>query len=131
MDAAGCWAGCGGAAFAAGAASAAVGAATFPKPGKTGTATGAAAAGGADSFFDMVRPGIALYGLVPENAGAEWRKTLQPVLSWTTAAVFLKTVKEGTRISYGGTWRAPRDSVKGYNLYRSSTGIKGTWDKGG
>jgi alanine racemase len=57
------------------------------------------------SRYDLVRPGLALYGVAPwpgiPGAGA-----LRPVLSWKTHVVFLKTVKAGTPVSYGWTWRA-------------------------
>jgi alanine racemase len=35
---------------------------------------------------------------------------LEPVLSWKTSVVHLKTVPAGTPISYGSTWTAPRPS---------------------
>jgi alanine racemase len=53
------------------------------------------------SRWDMVRPGLASYGL---SAGFE------PALTLKSKIVFLKTVPKGTPISYGGTWRAPRVS---------------------
>jgi len=49
--------------------------------------------------FDLVRPGLAAYGLYPG---------FEPVLSLKTKIVFLKTVPRGTPISYGATWRAKR-----------------------
>jgi alanine racemase len=57
--------------------------------------------------LDMVRPGIALYGLSP------WQKTdkklgLRPVLMWKTAIVFLKNVKKGAAISYGRAYIAKK-----------------------
>ncbi len=59
--------------------------------------------------LNLARPGLALYGLVP----APWLRpprTLEAVLSWTTAVVHLKSVPAGTPISYGSTWTAPRPS---------------------
>jgi alanine racemase len=53
------------------------------------------------SRFDLVRPGISAYGLWPGYV---------PVLSLKTRVVFLKNVAAGTRISYGGTFRARRPS---------------------
>jgi alanine racemase len=56
--------------------------------------------------LDLVRPGLALYG-VPPAPGVQG---LAPVLSWRTRVVFLKTVPRGTPVSYGAAWRAPRRS---------------------
>src|SRR5439155_22650631 len=58
--------------------------------------------------LNLVRPGIMLYGYSP----AAWLKAdLQPVLSWKTAVTHLKTVPAGTPVSYGSTWKAPRESA--------------------
>ena len=60
--------------------------------------------------LNMVRPGIMLYGLYP----AAWLRgaaTLEPVLAWKTAVIHLKRVPPGTPISYGSTWRAPREAL--------------------
>jgi alanine racemase len=59
--------------------------------------------------MNLARPGLALYGLQP----AAWLRpprALEPVLSWKTAVVHLKSVPAGTPISYGSTWTAPRPS---------------------
>src|SRR5262249_17338258 len=53
--------------------------------------------------------GGAVCGLEP----APWPRPprmLEPVLSWKTAVVHLKSVPTGTPISYGSTWTAPRPS---------------------
>ncbi|HEY1417486.1 MAG TPA: alanine racemase [Myxococcaceae bacterium] len=57
--------------------------------------------------MNLARPGLGLYGLQP----APWLRpprVLEPVLSWKTAVVHLKSVPAGTPISYGSTWTAPR-----------------------
>lgn len=61
------------------------------------------------SHYQLVRPGLALYGVVPWPA---LRRVidLRPVLSWKTRVVFLKTVRKDTPLSYGWTWRARRRS---------------------
>ena len=59
--------------------------------------------------MNLARPGLAMYGLQP----APWLRpprVLEPVLSWKTAVVHLKSVATGTPISYGSTWHAPRPS---------------------
>lgn len=62
------------------------------------------------AYFDMVRPGIMLYGVYPspEMAG---RITLKPVLSWRTKIIQLKKVAPGTSISYGQTFITARESL--------------------
>lgn len=61
------------------------------------------------SHYPLVRPGLALYGVVPWPT-LKRVVDLRPVLSWKTRVVFLKTVKRGTPLSYGWTWRARRRS---------------------
>ncbi len=57
------------------------------------------------SHFDMVRPGILLYGVYPS---AEVSRTIevQPVLSWQSRVVYFKVVKPGHPVSYGSTWQS-------------------------
>jgi len=57
------------------------------------------------SHFDMVRPGIATYGLQPSS---EWQRDdldLQPVLQWKARIIHLKQVPTGFGVSYGITYR--------------------------
>ncbi len=60
--------------------------------------------------LNMVRPGLALYGMYPDNI-SKGSLQLEPALSFKSSIVFLKSVEKSTPISYGGTWRAPRNSV--------------------
>ncbi|MGE5679799.1 MAG: alanine racemase [Bacillota bacterium] len=53
-----------------------------------------------DAYFDMVRPGIALYGYYPSNETTESIK-LKPVMSLVTAITNIKEVDAGQSISYG------------------------------
>ena len=62
------------------------------------------------AYFDMVRPGIMLYGAYPSPAMAQ-QITLKPVLSWHTKIIQLKKVPAGTSISYGQTFITKRESV--------------------
>jgi len=55
--------------------------------------------------FDMVRPGIALYGVNPWPVAP---LDLRPVMIWKARVTSLKTVPRGTTVSYGATWRAPQ-----------------------
>lgn len=64
-----------------------------------------------DFGFDLVRPGIALYGLspVPELGGFG----LRPVMTLSAQVANVKTVSEGDSVSYGHTWTAPAPTVVG------------------
>ncbi|HJX09948.1 MAG TPA: alanine racemase [Candidatus Binatia bacterium] len=62
------------------------------------------------AYFDMVRPGIMLYGIYPSAAMANQIK-LKPALSWQTRIVQLKKVPAGTSISYGQTFVTERESL--------------------
>jgi alanine racemase len=57
-----------------------------------------------EAHFDMVRPGIALYGIDP-GPFARLALPLKPVLSLKTRIAFLKEVDKGVPIGYDGTHR--------------------------
>ncbi|HRN61198.1 MAG TPA: alanine racemase [Luteimonas sp.] len=61
------------------------------------------------THLDMVRPGIALYGVLPDAAS---RPTiaLRPALSLVSRVVYFKVVRAGQPVSYGATWTAARDT---------------------
>lgn len=56
-----------------------------------------------ESFFDMVRPGLMLYGLYP-SASMERYIDLKPALALKTRITFLKDIPPNTPISYGRTY---------------------------
>ena len=62
-----------------------------------------------ETCLDMVRPGIALYGVLPDPAS---RATvdLRPALSLVSSVVYFKVVKAGRSVSYGATWTAGQDT---------------------
>jgi alanine racemase len=62
-----------------------------------------------EARFSAIRPGLALYGAMPSEVVA--RKDLEPVLSLRTRIMALHQVRRGGRVSYGGRWRAPRESI--------------------
>jgi alanine racemase len=78
-------------------------------PGIVHAANSGAAVFHDDAWFDMVRPGIALYGYSP---GKDSPRALpvEPVMEFQTRIVFIKEVKKGESLSYGRTWTAPRDT---------------------
>ncbi len=58
--------------------------------------------------FNMVRPGLVVYGLYPKEKVSI---SLKPVLSLKTKVVFVKQVPAGQGISYGHTYVAPRKTT--------------------
>ncbi len=63
-----------------------------------------------DYHFDMVRPGIVLYGGKAGPNREAWRG-LRPVMTVKSVIEQVGAVEAGTRVSYGGTWTAPCNSV--------------------
>ena len=61
-----------------------------------------------DARGELVRPGLALYGLSPSTA-AEYTGLL-PAMTLKSRIVALRQVPAGERVSYGGLWQAARPS---------------------
>jgi alanine racemase len=57
-------------------------------------------------WFDFVRPGLLLYGLVPPPLGSNI--PLKPVMSLTSRVVAVKGVRVGETVGYGGRFAADR-----------------------
>lgn len=71
-----------------------------------------------ETYFDMVRVGIGMYGLWPSketflSCRLQKRELLrlEPVLSWKTRIAQVKKVPKGSFIGYGCTYRVSRESV--------------------
>ena len=62
------------------------------------------------AYFDMVRPGIMLYGVYPSPEMAS-QISLKPVLTWKTRILQLKKVPPESSISYGQTFITKRESM--------------------
>ena len=62
-----------------------------------------------DAAFDMVRGGIAIYGLYPSEEMDREKIFLRPALSWYSRIVYVKNVSAGQPVSYGGSFVAPSD----------------------
>ena len=60
------------------------------------------------SSYDIVRTGIALFGLAPSPDIV--LDGLQPVLTWKTQVAQVHELAEGEGVGYGLTWRAPHAS---------------------
>jgi alanine racemase len=63
-----------------------------------------------ECHFDMVRPGVALYGVYPASRLKRPELNLSPVLSLKSKVVYFKVVPEGNGVSYSHTWTAPEDT---------------------
>jgi alanine racemase len=63
------------------------------------------------AWFDMVRPGILLYGYNTVGSGGNLPPLhVQPVMELCTNVVLIKRVKKGEAVSYGRTWVAKQDT---------------------
>ncbi|ASO22760.1 alanine racemase [Actinoalloteichus hoggarensis] len=62
-----------------------------------------------DLHFDLVRPGIACYGLNPVADHTDVR--LRPAMTLRSRVVLVKRVAAGEGVSYGLTWTAARDTT--------------------
>ncbi|MGV9740233.1 MULTISPECIES: alanine racemase [Nocardia] len=62
-----------------------------------------------DLAFDMVRPGIAVYGLSPVPELGDFG--LRPAMTFQAQVALVKRVAEGEGVSYGHQWIAPRDTT--------------------
>jgi alanine racemase len=62
-----------------------------------------------DLAYDMVRPGIAVYGLSPIPERGDMG--LRPAMTFQCSVVMVKSVRAGEGVSYGHTWVADRDTT--------------------
>ncbi|GAB3005223.1 alanine racemase [Amycolatopsis acidiphila] len=60
-----------------------------------------------DLHFDLVRPGIAIYGLNP----VPQQEDLRPAMTFRAQVVLTKRIEAGESVSYGQTWTAARDTT--------------------
>jgi alanine racemase len=62
-----------------------------------------------EARFDLVRPGIAMYGLSPSVEVVD--SILTPSLSWKSQVAQVRALPRGEAVGYGLTWRAQRPSL--------------------
>ncbi|MBI3991245.1 MAG: alanine racemase [Candidatus Omnitrophica bacterium] len=74
------------------------------------TANSAAILNFPEAYFDMVRPGLILYGIYPGFVKRRCLK-VKPAFNLKTRIAFLKEVPAGASVSYGRTFRATRRSI--------------------
>ncbi len=84
-----------------------------------------------NAHLDMVRPGIATYGLYPSDEVNQSNVKLKPVMTLKSRVIHLKKVPTGFHISYGITYRTEKPTTiatvpvgyaDGYNRLLSSRG---------
>jgi len=79
------------------------------RPAMLHVANSAAALRGKDFAFDLVRPGVFLFGGSP-GEGEELEQP-KPVVSVRARVLSVRRVRQGESVSYGASWVAPRDTV--------------------
>src|SRR5580692_11310435 len=88
-------------------------------PGIVHLANSAAIAARPETWADMVRPGVILYGYHPgydppeQRSEAEKKLPLKPVMSLRTRIISLRRVPAGASVGYGGKFVTERPSVIG------------------
>ncbi len=61
-----------------------------------------------EANFDMVRPGIILYGVYPSPEAARSLQ-VRPALAWKSRVVYFKVTRPGHPVSYGSTWQSDHE----------------------
>ncbi|MFH0731417.1 MAG: alanine racemase [Candidatus Omnitrophota bacterium] len=94
------------------------------------TANSAGAVTCKDAHFNIIRPGIMIYGLYP-NMELKKTITLRPALTLKSKICYIKDTPSGRQISYGGTYITKRNTkiavlpigyADGYNRLLSNKG---------
>jgi alanine racemase len=80
-------------------------------PGITSAANTGAAVSYPDAYFDMVRPGILLYGY--QDDAIKPALAVRPVMELVTRLIHIKKINAGDSVSYGRTWTAQQDAYIG------------------
>lgn len=67
-----------------------------------------------ESYLDMVRPGLVIYGITPDGIKNEKvKKLIKPVISLKSRIVSLKYFKENISVSYGRTYFTSKPTLIG------------------
>lgn len=78
------------------------------RPGVVHVANTAGAVRFSDARFDLVRPGIGLFGVAPPHTGIS---SLWPVMTLKSRIIMLREVPAGAAVSYGATTRTTRRTL--------------------
>lgn len=82
------------------------------------------------AWFNLVRPGIVLYGYAPSSPGPD-PIPIRPVMTLKTRIVHLKRVPSGTPISYGRTYTTQRESLVAVLPIGYADGYNRAWSNRG
>jgi alanine racemase len=95
-------------------------------------ANSAAAIDRSDCTFDLVRSGIAIYGVTPGSGlGSAQALGLLPAMTLRARLAHVKTIDVDTKVSYGGTWTAAQPTTVGLIPVGYADGIpRSASDKG-
>jgi alanine racemase len=81
--------------------------------------------------YDMVRAGIAVYGVAP-GPGVADRLRLRPALTLRSQVSYVKAIAAGERVSYGLRWAAPADGYLATVPIGYADGVRRSlWSAGG
>ena len=89
------------------------------KPGIVHASASAALMDKPEWQFDMVRPGIILYGYYPDKITQKYLRAkntplvVKPVMALVTGISALRPFKKGMSVSYGSTWTSAKDTTIG------------------
>ena len=62
-----------------------------------------------ESYLDLVRPGIMLYGVYP-SPEVPHTVEVKPALAWKSRVVYFKVTRPGHTVSYGSTWQSDHET---------------------
>jgi alanine racemase len=83
-----------------------------------------------ESYLDMVRPGIMLYGVYPSPQVPHSIK-VEPALAWKAGGVYFKVVKPVHAVRYGSNWQSVHMvrvvTVPSYGYFRSMSNGQGDY----
>lgn len=83
-----------------------------------------------DAHFNLMRPGLAIYGLPPVPAVRD-QVGLRPVMSFKTRVMQVKRVSAGSGVSYGHTFVTRRESLIGVLSVGYADGYRRSFQQGG
>jgi alanine racemase len=61
-----------------------------------------------ESYFDLVRPGLMVYGVYP--TGVAQTVEIMPASTWRSKVVYSKITRPGRAVSYGSLWQAETET---------------------
>lgn len=79
--------------------------------------------------FDLVRPGLALYGVLP-NGCEDWQGRLKPVMRWQAEVIQVTDIPAESGVSYNMTWQAEQPTRIAVIGVGYGDGYSRTWSPG-